>query len=293
VTELGTTLPTDDITISLLIVGMMFSLILGAGLVVDVILAVRFLAKPPKWASHLRALRARPWTWMDCAGLFCILTGVVLGMSLISALCPPHDEAPAPLILFFRACVLHIVALVAIIAIIISRKLPINRALGIRWNKTASNVGQGITFYLGIMPVIGVAAFAYAFLLRTMDLPIDKQEVLRWFSDPAFPTWFRVGLILIAVVVAPIVEELVFRGIALPAVMKHSRPWLAVCFISLVFASVHSHLPSLVPLFLLAVGFSVAYIHSESILVPIVMHATFNTMSLIAHFLLKEITIFG
>jgi membrane protease YdiL (CAAX protease family) len=289
VTELGSTILPEDITLNLLIVGMIFSLILGAGLVVDLLLFVHILQKPPRWRDRIREIQARPWNWREAMGLFALLIAAFLAINVISVILPSESDRPTALMLFLRSSVLHFTAFVAIIALLVSRRTPLRRALGLRWNKAALNIGQGITFYLGIMPLIGVAACAYAIVLKAMNFPLEKQEVMTWFSNPELPLWFRAHLVIVALIVAPVVEELVFRGILLPTFTKHSRPWLAVCFVSLLFAFMHPHLPSLVPLFLLAVGFSVAYIYSGSILVPIVMHATFNAMSLTAHFLLKGI----
>ena len=46
------------------------------------------------------------------------------------------------------------------------------------------------------------------------------------------------------------------------------------------FALIHFHVPALVPLFVLAASFAVAYIVTESLWVPFVMHALFNGMNI-------------
>ena len=51
---------------------------------------------------------------------------------------------------------------------------------------------------------------------------------------------------------------------------------------ALLFAAVHSHLPSFAPLFVLGSCFTLAYEWSGSILVSMTMHALFNSVSLIA-----------
>ncbi|MDQ6859690.1 MAG: CPBP family intramembrane metalloprotease, partial [Verrucomicrobiota bacterium] len=51
---------------------------------------------------------------------------------------------------------------------------------------------------------------------------------------------------------------------------------------SFLFAAVHMHLPSLIPLFVLGICFTIAYEWSGSILVSMTMHALFNSMTLIA-----------
>jgi membrane protease YdiL (CAAX protease family) len=48
--------------------------------------------------------------------------------------------------------------------------------------------------------------------------------------------------------------------------------------VSAIFALSHAHLPSLVPLFALAIGLALAYELTGSLLVPIGMHALFNAV---------------
>ena len=49
---------------------------------------------------------------------------------------------------------------------------------------------------------------------------------------------------------------------------------------ALLFAAVHTHLPSFAPLFVLGSCFTIAYEWSGSILVSMTMHALFNSVSL-------------
>ncbi len=67
-------------------------------------------------------------------------------------------------------------------------------------------------------------------------------------------------------------------------------PAVAIIVVSMLFALIHAHLPALVPLFIVAVGCNLAYIHSESLIVPITMHALFNGINLIIFYLTHEIT---
>jgi membrane protease YdiL (CAAX protease family) len=63
---------------------------------------------------------------------------------------------------------------------------------------------------------------------------------------------------------------------------KYLGPLFAVAGSSFFFALLHGHLASLPALFTLAVCLALAYEKSGSLLVPMVMHATFNTISVLA-----------
>ena len=63
--------------------------------------------------------------------------------------------------------------------------------------------------------------------------------------------------------------------------LARGRSWaLAAGLAALLFALAHFNLASALPLFVLALGLSLAYVASGSLWVPILMHALFNTFSL-------------
>ena len=89
-------------------------------------------------------------------------------------------------------------------------------------------------------------------------------------SQPYGP-WTRVAMAAVAVILAPVFEECVFRGIGLPLLARWLGMGPAILLTSLAFAAIHVHLPSLLPLLVIAVGFSLAYV---------TMHALFNAVNL-------------
>jgi membrane protease YdiL (CAAX protease family) len=92
----------------------------------------------------------------------------------------------------------------------------------------------------------------------------------------------RVIMAVAAVIVAPLVEETVFRGFVYGVVKRFTDPIFAAIVSSALFALAHFHLGSAVPLFVLALGFVGAYERTGSLLVPMLMHALFNAISLVA-----------
>ena len=89
-------------------------------------------------------------------------------------------------------------------------------------------------------------------------------------------------MIVLAVVVAPLTEELVFRAGLFRFLRGRVPRWLALVGPSLVFAMLHvdwstlQGLASLAPLVVLAVVFSLAYERTGHIGTPIVAHACFT-----------------
>jgi len=108
----------------------------------------------------------------------------------------------------------------------------------------------------------------------------SKQEIVDLFNTS--PTiGQRVMIIVLAVVVAPISEEFIFRFFIYGVVRRYFGIAVGLVFNSLLFAAAHIHLPSAVPLFVLGACFTLAYEWSGSILVCMAMHAFFNSVQLI------------
>ena len=80
--------------------------------------------------------------------------------------------------------------------------------------------------------------------------------------------------------IAPIVEEFVFRFFLYGVVRRYLGRSVGLAANSLLFAAVHAHVPSAAPLFVLGACFTIAYEWSGSILVPMAMHALFNSLTL-------------
>jgi membrane protease YdiL (CAAX protease family) len=91
----------------------------------------------------------------------------------------------------------------------------------------------------------------------------------------------RVMIIVLAVAVAPVCEEFVFRFFLYGTFKRYIGPGLALFLNALLFAAAHAHWPSFIPLFVLGGCFTLAYEWSGSILVSMTMHSLFNSLTLI------------
>jgi hypothetical protein len=89
----------------------------------------------------------------------------------------------------------------------------------------------------------------------------------------------RICFALAAIVVAPVVEEILFRGILYRAVRELGFPRTALYGSSLLFAAIHGSLMTLTPLFLLAIVLALLFDRAGSLLAPIAAHALFNAVN--------------
>jgi membrane protease YdiL (CAAX protease family) len=96
-----------------------------------------------------------------------------------------------------------------------------------------------------------------------------------------------VGFMLVTIFVAPLAEELVFRGILYPAGKHAGFPRLALWGTSALFAAIHFNLAIFLPLLLLALVLTWLYEKTDNLLAPIAAHSLFNAVNL-GLFMLSE-----
>jgi membrane protease YdiL (CAAX protease family) len=92
----------------------------------------------------------------------------------------------------------------------------------------------------------------------------------------------RILIIVLAVSLAPLAEEFIFRFFIYGVVKHYCGRIVGIVVSALLFAAVHAHLPSFAPLFVLGACLAIAYEWSGSILVPMMMHTLFNAITLTA-----------
>ena len=92
------------------------------------------------------------------------------------------------------------------------------------------------------------------------------------------------AFVLITVVLAPLGEELLFRGVLYPAMKRAGFPRLAWWGTSLLFATIHFNRPIFIPLLLLSLLLVWLYEYTDNFLAPLTTHALFNAANLVLFF---------
>jgi membrane protease YdiL (CAAX protease family) len=111
--------------------------------------------------------------------------------------------------------------------------------------------------------------------MDALNVPHPEQESVDLFrhlvrpSDVAF-------FLLQAAVVAPLLEELFFRGFLFTFLKNYTSTGLALVLSAGVFAFAHVNLGSVLQLWLLGIILGLAYEHTGSLLLPIGIHACWN-----------------
>lgn len=161
------------------------------------------------------------------------------------------------------------------------RRGPVRKVLGLRarWmDLVGVAVGAGIQ--------IAGSAVAVSIVETFFDGEVPGQELVDTVGDPMDGT-ARLLVVIGLVFLGPIAEEIVFRGMLLPALLRRGRQ-LAVIVSSALFALIHLVDPSAafsVPfLFVLALVLANERLRTGGLGRPIAIHAGFNLVTVIAVF---------
>jgi membrane protease YdiL (CAAX protease family) len=97
--------------------------------------------------------------------------------------------------------------------------------------------------------------------------------------------WAKGYFVIFAVVIAPVAEEFIFRGMLYPFVKQLGSPKMAFFGTSAIFAEIHFDAGTLVPLFVLALVLTWLYKKTDCLLAPVAAHSLFNATNLVVlHF---------
>jgi membrane protease YdiL (CAAX protease family) len=134
--------------------------------------------------------------------------------------------------------------------------------------------------FVAVLPPLWCVFAVSSQFCRWVGIPEEPQEVSTLLATSGSVA--VVALIgVLAIVIAPVFEEFLFRGFAYPVIKQRWGTLKALVIVSAAFAAIHLHLPSLGPLFALAVGLGLAYELTGSLLAPITMHVLFNAANVL------------
>ena len=258
------------------------AVLLSLGLICDLYLLFRLSRRMATREStangSLLKIEAKPWGANDV--LFAIGALLLVWMAgegtVLLVLKLAHvDEVSALPWLLSLEMLLRVAALFGFVEFFRRRGVDWRQAVGLQCKPPLRAIASGGIFFLAILPPLAAVFAASAALCRAFGIEDTAQPIADLLATSNSSV--VVGLIVaFAIAVAPVFEEFVFRGFAYPALKQRWGTWRALTLVSAAFAAIHLHVPSLGPLFALAVGLGLSYEFTGSLLAPITMHALFN-----------------
>ena len=165
-------------------------------------------------------------------------------------------------------------ALVGVTWLFVVRPRAIAFAMPLLGTARLRALGAGMGWGVLAWIVASAVTFLMVLLLERVGVPPVPGPAEQAIN--ALEPWIVVPAI---VVVAPIAEELFFRGVAFNAWLRERGRRFAYIGSAALFATIHVSLVSLLPIFLLGLALAWVYRRTGSLLAPIAMHATVNGIS--------------
>ena len=157
------------------------------------------------------------------------------------------------------------------------------RDLGIRSNFLGA-IGVGLTAFLVAQPFLQLIALLEERAARDGWIPdIPVQRILQVILETR-SAWVLTLAVIVAVVVAPISEELLFRGLLQPALGRWIGRWPAILFAAAFFAVAHMDLYAVATLLALGIALGYVYDRTRSLAAPVALHMAFNGITLFSVF---------
>lgn len=152
------------------------------------------------------------------------------------------------------------------------RRKPFLRTLSFHWPK---NISPGTGTMLCVLLALVLLAIGWA----VTTLWGGSKTQLDLIVESSFAA--RVATALVAVLTAPLVEEVVYRGMLYSALERAAGKWAGIVVVSLLFAGVHvlqyvNNLGVIVVITILSFTLTFARAYTGSLLPPFIIHLVFN-----------------
>jgi membrane protease YdiL (CAAX protease family) len=145
----------------------------------------------------------------------------------------------------------------------------------------------GVIVIFIFLPVASVLQHCSFSAMEHFGIKPVAQEAVQALRNARQGSGFVV-FTLVTVVIAPLGEELLFRGVLYPAVKRAGFPKLAWWGTSVLFAAIHFNLPIFLPLLLLSLLLVWLYEQTDNLIAPLSAHALFNAANLVIFFMQSD-----
>ena len=275
------------------------SLIILALLAGSTVLWVRHLRRSCDAERKEQGAPAWPIGWVNFGILVCAVVAAVfitqnIGAYLLFGGAPPPEggREMTPRIAIVAILLLQVPMLLVILG---ARRLfpaHFSGSFNSRQLELREALAAAVPDFVRYLPVIWLGGFVWSAILNILRAlgvvgEVPPQQLILLFTKGGDPVAIFV-LVLFAIVAAPIIEELVFRGCVYRFFKSQMTLSAAQVFSGALFAVMHGNLLSFLPLVIVGVLLARVYEASGNLLTAICFHGLFNGFSLLLLFIMSH-----
>lgn len=145
------------------------------------------------------------------------------------------------------------------------------------WNKV--KFLKSLMSVFKVWAIIWIANIIYMLVIFAMGITPPENALTELLAKPNL--LMLLANVLLIAVVAPIIEETLFRGILFAGLRNYFGIWTAIVISAVIFSSLHFELIGFFPRFALGVGLGYLYFKSGSIYPSIGLHSLNNLIAVL------------
>lgn len=247
---------------------------------------------PPQYYRPAREVvfEGAPWGVGEAVIIFLLSIAIGTGLALLmrNYFVNNYSDVPAVILtLFFSSVVLYTLLLGGTFFSVMVRHHSHPSALGLR----LSGMGKGTLWGVAVGLPLFVAAIMVSFIADQLLGPNKNPDMVSQAATKVGSGGISIGLFLLLaialVILAPVCEEIFFRGYLYPALRNRVDRTPALIINGVMFAAAHFEIIGFLPRALLGIGLSYVYERNRTLWAPIAGHAVYNGMILLITVLLS------
>jgi membrane protease YdiL (CAAX protease family) len=226
-------------------------------------------------------LSPKPWqvdrvVWLLAAFLASGSLGVLVVQGYQAALSKDDVKEPAGMLVMLLGTLTYQGVALALIGVFLRlHQIGWREAFGFNSPRLVRTLILGVFTCCLILPIALTLNDLSKKLLEHLGMHPEAQhtvQALQQSNNFAQQVYFGI----MAIFIAPFVEEIIFRGILYPTIKQLGYRKTALWGTSLFFAATHVNAMTFVPLTFMAVVLTLLYETTDNLLAPIVAHSLFN-----------------
>jgi membrane protease YdiL (CAAX protease family) len=149
-------------------------------------------------------------------------------------------------------------------------------AFGLRPPSRVRAVAFGLAVGVMVLPVVWLLQWCSESVMEWLHFKPVAQAAVTELQGSSLSVLEKILFGVFTIVLAPIAEEALFRGVLYPTIKQAGHPRWALWGTSVLFGVMHFNMATLAPLVFLALLLALLYESSDSLLTPIATHSMFN-----------------
>ncbi len=215
-------------------------------------------------------------------GIFGTWFVVQMIVSMLNFLIQPGAEPSTTSLLhtLFKIFLTQAIALCWVIYFLRDQKLNLRSAFGFV-QRVPKAVMLGLLIGICVVPIAWMLQFLSVQLLDLLNMGPESQPIVSNFretqkSAEANLMHKQVLFGISVTIIAPIVEEFLFRGIFYPTLRNLGFRRIGMWVTAILFGLMHGNMAGMIPLTLLGVVLVLVYEETDNLIAPILVHSVFN-----------------